>query len=406
MPGDPITVTSAHDRVATAPSNAARRRASSSSRPTSTVSAAAPWPRLRAERHEPERRDRLRLALQVQRRHRLELHVAAHEPLRLLADQHLAVAGRLLEPRRDVDRVADQVAVLATDDDLAGVDAGAQMQLHAPVALQLLVQHDQAGDERVGGAHAAQRVVLAHDRRPERRHHAVAGELDDLPLVAPRSPRAPCRRSASSRAGPTRCRASPAGSWTRRGPRTGSSPSCAAHRRSACSAACAVAAPQASQKRAPATSSVPQAAQRSANGDPHSTQNRAPSRFCEPHAEQTAGAAPSLLVFTRSDHRARARSRSTARSLEASRVPGSALRAHGPVTHRSRREWTAIPHRPVMSPAQTSRAPYATSRSFCASASDCSFFSDWFSIWRMRSRVTLKVLPTSSSVRGCSPPRP
>ncbi len=49
---------------------------------------------------------------------------------------------------------------------------------------------------------------------------------------------------------------------------------------------------------------------------------------------------------------------------------------------------------------------YATSRSFCASARDCSFFRLWFSIWRIRSRVTLKVRPTSSSVRGCSPPRP
>ena len=49
---------------------------------------------------------------------------------------------------------------------------------------------------------------------------------------------------------------------------------------------------------------------------------------------------------------------------------------------------------------------YATSRSFWASARDCSFFSDWFSIWRIRSRVTLNVRPTSSSVRGCSPPRP
>ena len=48
----------------------------------------------------------------------------------------------------------------------------------------------------------------------------------------------------------------------------------------------------------------------------------------------------------------------------------------------------------------------ATSRSFCASASDWSFFSDWFSICRIRSRVTLNVRPTSSSVRGCSPPRP
>src|SRR6185295_4416863 len=47
-----------------------------------------------------------------------------------------------------------------------------------------------------------------------------------------------------------------------------------------------------------------------------------------------------------------------------------------------------------------------TSRSFCASPNCCSFFSDWFSIWRIRSRVTLKVRPTSSSVRGCSPPSP
>ena len=56
--------------------------------------------------------------------------------------------------------------------------------------------------------------------------------------------------------------------------------------------------------------------------------------------------------------------------------------------------------------ARHSLAPYATSRSFCASARDWSFLSDWFSIWRMRSRVTLNVRPTSSSVRGCSPPRP
>ena len=62
---------------------------------------------------------------------------------------------------------------------------------------------------------------------------------------------------------------------------------------------------------------------------------------------------------------------------------------------------TATARRPPMA-----AESYATSRSFCASASDCSFFSDWFSIWRMRSRVTLNVRPTSSSVRGCSPPSP
>jgi hypothetical protein len=48
----------------------------------------------------------------------------------------------------------------------------------------------------------------------------------------------------------------------------------------------------------------------------------------------------------------------------------------------------------------------ATSLSFAESASARSFFRLWFSIWRIRSRVTLKVRPTSSSVRGCSPFRP
>ncbi len=64
------------------------------------------------------------------------------------------------------------------------------------------------------------------------------------------------------------------------------------------------------------------------------------------------------------------------------------------------------PRRTALSAGRAAGTGYATSRSFCASASDCSFLSDWFSIWRMRSRVTLKVRPTSSSVRGCSPPSP
>ena len=46
------------------------------------------------------------------------------------------------------------------------------------------------------------------------------------------------------------------------------------------------------------------------------------------------------------------------------------------------------------------------SRSICASGRRCSFFSVLFSIWRIRSRVTPKVRPTSSSVSGSAPERP
>ena len=49
--------------------------------------------------------------------------------------------------------------------------------------------------------------------------------------------------------------------------------------------------------------------------------------------------------------------------------------------------------------------PVRRRRGACVSASACSFFRHWFSIWRTRSRVTLNG-PTSSRVRGCWPSRP
>ena len=48
----------------------------------------------------------------------------------------------------------------------------------------------------------------------------------------------------------------------------------------------------------------------------------------------------------------------------------------------------------------------ATSFSELVTASARSFFRLWFSICLIRSRVTLNVRPTSSSVRGCWPSRP
>ena len=95
----------------------------------------------------------------------------------------------------------------------------------------------------------------------------------------------------------------------------------------------------------------------------------------------------------------RRRSRSTNRVGVAVQDAAAAARRARP----SARETDAGP---VRGPSARRSAATATSRSFCASARLWSFFSDWFSIWRMRSRVTLNVRPTSSSVRGCSPPRP
>ena len=59
-----------------------------------------------ADREQPVGGNALGLALQLERLDRLDLDGVAHEPVGRLADQHLVGRRRLLEPRRDVDRVA------------------------------------------------------------------------------------------------------------------------------------------------------------------------------------------------------------------------------------------------------------------------------------------------------------
>ena len=90
-----------------------RRRAprssasSSASRPTSGESIRRATPgRDRIDVEQAPGVDRLRLALQVERRHRLGRDRIAHEPERRVADEDLAAGRGRLEPLRDDDRVA------------------------------------------------------------------------------------------------------------------------------------------------------------------------------------------------------------------------------------------------------------------------------------------------------------
>jgi hypothetical protein len=93
----------------------------------------------------------------------------AHERERRLADQHLVRRGRLLQPRRDVHRVAGREPLLGAGHDLAGVDTDPPLdpQLRERVAHL---------DRRAAGA---QRVVLVSGRHAEDGHHGVADELLD-----------------------------------------------------------------------------------------------------------------------------------------------------------------------------------------------------------------------------------
>jgi hypothetical protein len=89
----------------------------------------------------------------------------------------------LLESRGDVDRVAGREPLLCPGDDLAGVDAHAQLEPRAVAGLQLIVQAAEADAQLVGGSHGPQCVVLVHRRHAEDGHHRVADELLDRAAV-------------------------------------------------------------------------------------------------------------------------------------------------------------------------------------------------------------------------------
>ena len=126
-----------------------------------------------SHRHETERLDRLRLALQCQRLDRLDLDRRARELHGLRADVDLVRGRRLLEPRRDVDGVARDEPLVGSRHDLARVHADAG--LHADRRQR--VAHLGCGSKR------AQRIVLVQHRHAENGHHRVADELLDGPAM-------------------------------------------------------------------------------------------------------------------------------------------------------------------------------------------------------------------------------
>ena len=123
--------------------------------------------RRRQHRDEPERRHRLRLPLQLQRRHRLDLDHLTHQLQRRRTDQHLTGLRRLLQPRSHVHRVPRSQPLLRPRHHLAGVHTD-------PAPNREFRQRIAHLDRRPAGP---QRVVLMRRRHPEDRHHGIADEL-------------------------------------------------------------------------------------------------------------------------------------------------------------------------------------------------------------------------------------
>ncbi|HMA47392.1 MAG TPA: hypothetical protein VKP11_09365 [Frankiaceae bacterium] len=119
-------------------------------------------------------------SLERERRQQLDGDGVADEAVGGVAHEHLTGVGDLLEPGRHVDHVPEgeiQAAGRLGDHDLAGVDAGPQVEAHPPPAAQLGVELTEARVQLGRGAHCAQRVVLADDGNAEQRHHGIPDEL-------------------------------------------------------------------------------------------------------------------------------------------------------------------------------------------------------------------------------------
>jgi hypothetical protein len=121
------------------------------------------------------RGDRLLPAAQLERADLLQLDAAAHETGGAGADEDLARAGLLLEPRGEVDGLArgERRLRVVVGDDLAGLDPDPRLEPQLANPLQ----------RREARAHGALCVVLVRQRHAERGHHRVAGELLDDPTV-------------------------------------------------------------------------------------------------------------------------------------------------------------------------------------------------------------------------------
>ena len=103
-----------------------------------------------------------------------------------LADGDRSRPAGGLQPRGDVDGVADHGVAVAdgAGEDLAGVDADAQLEARAMARGQLGVDLAHRGLHPERGAHGALLVVLVRDRRAEDGHDVVADVLVDGAAVA------------------------------------------------------------------------------------------------------------------------------------------------------------------------------------------------------------------------------
>ncbi len=137
---------------------------------------AAPHP---ARTHDPVERQRLAHTLQHLRPALLDHEHAGHQPLGRVGDHHRVGLGGARQARRDVRRLAEDLAAVG-DDHGAGVHADSHGEPRPVLRRELLVHADHGVEDRKPGAHRSLRIVLPRGRPAEVDEQAVPHLLGDV----------------------------------------------------------------------------------------------------------------------------------------------------------------------------------------------------------------------------------
>ena len=134
---------------------------------------------------EADRGDRIGLPLRVHRVDPLHRDRIADERERVLPEQDLAGRSGLLQPCRDVHRVACRDRLVArAGHDLTGVHPDTARQRDPMVAIEIVVQRGECRAHVGCCAHGPQRIVFMDLGNAEDRHDRIADELLDRASVA------------------------------------------------------------------------------------------------------------------------------------------------------------------------------------------------------------------------------
>ena len=186
-PGSPTIVTIRHDAVGDDPLELRQQRLQLRDAPNKRgIHPPRHTRHVRRDVEQQPRIDRLRLPLQLQRRHRLDRDRVTNKPDRRVTNKDLPGCRGRLEPLRNNNGIAGRKRITLrriTRVDLARMHSRPHTDPNPERRLEFVVQELELAAQLDRGTNRAQRVILVHDRNPKNTKNGVTDELLHRPTM-------------------------------------------------------------------------------------------------------------------------------------------------------------------------------------------------------------------------------